>query len=232
MKTPFLTCPWARGCWLLFAFAILPLSDAQCGPLGRALGAIRNRVDHVLHKVGIGKEREPVPSGAQQNERTTEAVDPRHPPPPMNDREALRQQSSTPAGSTVKPSEKSNAVATKPPTKSPSKPQAPAVSAVASASKSAKQTDDAKTPAIKPTGGSPSESRTAAVANPQSGKAQEAPPASPPAKILFAKPVPGKRGFVYAPGATEDMKNILDVRGFTPGQKMRDPRTGNTFLVP
>jgi len=29
-----------------------------------------------------------------------------------------------------------------------------------------------------------------------------------------------------------DLKNMLDVRDFSPGQKVKDPRTGKMFLVP
>lgn len=47
-----------------------------------------------------------------------------------------------------------------------------------------------------------------------------------------AKPVPGKPGFVYLPGKEEASGNMLDVRGFMPGQKVSDPRTGQIFLVP
>ncbi len=55
---------------------------------------------------------------------------------------------------------------------------------------------------------------------------------SPSGSLPFATPVPGKQGFVYPPGTEHDMKNMLDVRDFTPGQKVRDPRTGKMFLVP
>jgi hypothetical protein len=48
----------------------------------------------------------------------------------------------------------------------------------------------------------------------------------------FATPVPGHNGFVYPPGVEHDSKNMLDVRDFAPGQKVKDPRTGQMFLVP
>ena len=68
-----------------------------------------------------------------------------------------------------------------------------------------------------------------AAASPPAPKA----PSTPASESLpFATPVPGKRGFVYPPGVEHDMKNMLDVRDFTPGQKVRDPRTGEIFLVP
>jgi hypothetical protein len=51
----------------------------------------------------------------------------------------------------------------------------------------------------------------------------------PPA---YGRPVPGKTGFAYPPGTTFEPQNMVDVRGFQPGQKVRDPRTGTIFLVP
>ena len=55
------------------------------------------------------------------------------------------------------------------------------------------------------------------------------PPAPPkPTAPEYAKKVPGKPNQIYNPytGA------ILDVTGLTPGQEVRDPRTGHTMLVP
>jgi hypothetical protein len=48
----------------------------------------------------------------------------------------------------------------------------------------------------------------------------------------YGKPVPGRVGFVYPPGVDSKPENMVDVRDFTPGQKVRDPRTGKIFLVP
>lgn len=48
----------------------------------------------------------------------------------------------------------------------------------------------------------------------------------------FATRVPGHPGFVYPPGVEQDLKNMIDVRDFAPGQKVKDPRTGQIFLVP
>jgi hypothetical protein len=48
----------------------------------------------------------------------------------------------------------------------------------------------------------------------------------------YATPVPGRIGFVYPPGTKQEAANMLDVRGLNAGQKARDPRTGNVFLVP
>lgn len=59
-------------------------------------------------------------------------------------------------------------------------------------------------------------------------------PAAPPvaAAPTYGTPVPGRRGFVYPPGVDAKPENMVDVRDFTPGQKVRDPRTGKIFLVP
>jgi len=51
-------------------------------------------------------------------------------------------------------------------------------------------------------------------------------------KAQYATPVPNKNGFVYPPGSKQTSENMLDVRGLEPGQKARDPRTGDVFLVP
>lgn len=52
----------------------------------------------------------------------------------------------------------------------------------------------------------------------------------PPAvrDIQVAKTVPGKPGFVTLPGST----GLIDVRGFSPGEQVKDPATGALFLVP
>jgi hypothetical protein len=51
-------------------------------------------------------------------------------------------------------------------------------------------------------------------------------------KIEYARPIPGKNGIVYPPGAKESPENMVDVSGFQSGQMVRDPRTGNLFRVP
>jgi hypothetical protein len=59
------------------------------------------------------------------------------------------------------------------------------------------------------------------------------PPAPQPAAApTYGTPVPGRRGFVYPPGVDTKPENMVDVRDFQPGQKVRDPRTGKIFLVP
>lgn len=61
------------------------------------------------------------------------------------------------------------------------------------------------------------------------------PPAVPdqPVKvgeIPYAKPVPGKPGFVFSP--YDQYKGYIDVRGFPPGTEVKDPYSGKSFLVP
>lgn len=57
------------------------------------------------------------------------------------------------------------------------------------------------------------------------------PPAEPPKGDLpYAKPVPGKPGFVTSP--YDPYKGYIDVRGFPPGTEVKDPYSGKTFLVP
>lgn len=61
------------------------------------------------------------------------------------------------------------------------------------------------------------------------------PKATPPGvdpNLEFARPVPGKRGLVYPPGAKETQENMVDVGDFKTGQIVRDPRTGKLFRVP
>jgi len=55
--------------------------------------------------------------------------------------------------------------------------------------------------------------------------------APPPAvgDVPFARAVPGKPGFVYSP---KDPKKMISVEGLRPGQKARDPETGDIFRVP
>jgi hypothetical protein len=50
-----------------------------------------------------------------------------------------------------------------------------------------------------------------------------------PANLPYARPVPGKPGFVYSP---YDAKFLIDVRGAPPGTVVNDPNTGKAFRVP
>lgn len=52
----------------------------------------------------------------------------------------------------------------------------------------------------------------------------------PKGEIPYAKPVPGKPGFVFSP--YDQYKGYIDVRGFPPGTEVKDPYSGKSFLVP
>jgi len=52
----------------------------------------------------------------------------------------------------------------------------------------------------------------------------------PQGQIPYAKPVPGKPGFVFSP--YDQYKGYIDVRGFPPGTEVKDPYSGKSFLVP
>jgi hypothetical protein len=56
--------------------------------------------------------------------------------------------------------------------------------------------------------------------------------ASYPSEPLFptAKAVPGKPGYVSSPFDTKG--RYIDVRGYSPGSKAKDPWTGKIFIVP
>ncbi len=48
--------------------------------------------------------------------------------------------------------------------------------------------------------------------------------------IPYATPVPGKPGFVISPHSPNS--GYVDVRGFGPGMEVKDPFSGQVFLVP
>lgn len=62
------------------------------------------------------------------------------------------------------------------------------------------------------------------------------PSPSPPRNVTgqtqypTAKPVPGKPGYVFSP--YDPSGGYVDVTGYTPGQKVKDPYSGKIFLVP
>ena len=73
---------------------------------------------------------------------------------------------------------------------------------------------------------------TGEPAKPQSTPAPNPVPNPPVEKgdIPYAKPVPGKPGFVFSP--YDQYKGYIDVRGFPPGTEVKDPYSGKSFLVP
>ncbi|CAN5579538.1 hypothetical protein BH20VER3_BH20VER3_09300 [soil metagenome] len=48
--------------------------------------------------------------------------------------------------------------------------------------------------------------------------------------LPYAKPVPGKQGYVFSP--YDKNGGYVDVTGYSPGQKVKDPYSGKIFLVP
>lgn len=56
------------------------------------------------------------------------------------------------------------------------------------------------------------------------------PSPSPSAQIPTAKKVPGKPGYVFSP--FDPSGGYVDVTGYAPGQKVKDPYSGKIFLVP
>ena len=54
--------------------------------------------------------------------------------------------------------------------------------------------------------------------------------ASSPDQYPTAKPVPGKPGYVYSP--YDPSGGYVDVTGYAPGSKVKDPYSGKVFLVP
>jgi hypothetical protein len=50
------------------------------------------------------------------------------------------------------------------------------------------------------------------------------------AQLPYGKPVPGKPGYVFSP--FDPNGGYVDVTGYTPGSKVKDPYSGKIFLVP
>ena len=72
---------------------------------------------------------------------------------------------------------------------------------------------------------------SATVANPKpSPSAAPRSVANPPTQFPTAKIVPGKPGYVFSP--YDPNGGYVDVNGFTPGSKVKDPYSGKIFLVP
>jgi hypothetical protein len=83
----------------------------------------------------------------------------------------------------------------------------------------------------------PSSSATAVPRRTRKETAEVKPRPSPPAhaastQLQFptAKPVPGKPGYVLSP--FDPNGRYVDVSGYTPGSKVKDPWTDKIFIVP
>jgi hypothetical protein len=80
----------------------------------------------------------------------------------------------------------------------------------------------------------PTENATANANPPANANPTPSAPTAPAAPAApqtpFGKPVPGKKGFVYSPFS--DSNQMIDIRDYQPGQKVRDPYTNKIFIVP
>jgi hypothetical protein len=66
----------------------------------------------------------------------------------------------------------------------------------------------------------------------EKSKPSPGPSRSPSTQAQYptAKPVPGKPGYVFSP--FDPSGGYVDVTGYAPGQKVKDPYSGKIFLVP
>lgn len=85
----------------------------------------------------------------------------------------------------------------------------------------------------------PAQPQPRPTATPRVVRQESAPPTSSPippmassqnADLPYAKPVPGKPGYVFSP--FDKNGGYVDVTGYSPGQKVKDPYSGRIFLVP
>lgn len=201
---------------------MLPPGAQADSALSRSLRKIKNRVDRALDRVGIRKDEDPPVSGGGEYRGPQEPSDPERGRAPLPDERRSRAPTTSPPAGT-RP--------LKPTVRPPSSESTPAP-----ATREKRPRSEVAKPAAPRKGDTPETAAGPSAKGKPDGPAEGAavPPVPPPTPepVQYAKPVLGKRGFVYAPGMAEEMKNILDVRDAKPGQKMRDPRTGTLFLVP
>ena len=86
----------------------------------------------------------------------------------------------------------------------------------------------------------PSKPKPQPTATPRIVQSENPPPSNSPtprisavsqnADLPYAKPVPGKPGYVFSP--FDKNGGYVDVTGYSPGQKVKDPYSGKIFLVP
>ncbi len=235
MKTSFYLSPYTRGSLLLLVFTALSAPNAQCGlPFKRTLGAIKERVAHVVRKIGSDIDRD----SAEPNRPVTPDSDLKYGPPHLSP-----YQQTSPYRTNSNPDESrrnASEVIYSAPAYEPAiilrKPQSSAAGTVVPGTIPGSQPAEPSTmPALKDlpmksTSDSPTFSSSSTNATSSNTTERQAAPTPQP--ISYARAVPGHPGFVYPPGVKDELKNMLDVRGCTSGEKMRDPRTGNTFLVP
>ncbi len=231
MKTLFYLSPCTRGCLLILVFTTLSASNARCGlPFKRIFGSIKERVVHVVRKIGSENDHYTSKSNQQApHERELEYG------APPSSQSPLRQ-SSNPNDSGRNGSEIIYSAPAGEPSIVLRNPQSSTTgTAVVTANEQSQRVDSSK---LSPLQELPVNSLSDSQASPSNAVDQgskspagtQASPATTP--ISYARSIAGHPGFVYPPGVKAELKNMLDVRGCASGEKMRDPRTGSVFLLP
>jgi hypothetical protein len=82
---------------------------------------------------------------------------------------------------------------------------------------------------VRPAPQSPPQHPTSTTTEPKPIEAASPRPAPAALDFPTAKPVEGKPGYVYSPF---DPGKYVDVSGYAPGSKVKDPYSGKIFLVP
>ncbi len=92
-----------------------------------------------------------------------------------------------------------------------------------------REPEDVSTPTPAPRVTSRSSTNNSRESAPQSTPATNSSVAQK-TNLPYAKPVPGKAGYVFSP--YDKNGGYVDVTGFAPGSKVKDPYSGKVFLVP
>lgn len=231
MKTPLFISQRAKTGLILVISTALLAQDAQCeSRLKRALGAIKERIGHALNKsdddVDSRKNQRVKMEQSLVNDqsRTLEYK--------TNSRTAPRQLSSNSYDANSNAWENPASASVSQPSVTYSKPKQSIVSSANPAVSEQQRANASSPPPLRELPLdfiSPSPSTSMVQGSKGDSQSQASTTETP---IKYAAPVAGHPGFVYPPGIAAEPKNMLDVRGFAAGEKMRDPRTGEVFLVP
>jgi hypothetical protein len=191
-----------------FAALALVLSLASCETMHNAAVSTFKVVDtpHQYIRRQLGLDEQDQPAATTTTTETTIAATGNPPPPPAQ-----------PNPGQPQPFQNSNGTQPPPPSEPP--PQV---------------TSRERTVAPPPQSNPTATPRIAANENRKEPKASSTPshPSSTQSTsdLPYAKPVPGKPGYVYSP--YDPNGGYVDVKGFAPGQKVKDPYSGKIFLVP
>ena len=93
-----------------------------------------------------------------------------------------------------------------------------------------REPEDVSTPTPAPRVTSRSSTTSSRESAPESTPATSSSAAGQKTSLPYAKPVPGKAGYVFSP--YDKNGGYVDVTGFAPGSKVKDPYSGKVFLVP